>query len=625
MMLALLAGFAALACRLVELQVLRHEELRHLARNNISREMVQEPRRGDILDRNGNPLATSIRVKTVYADPTLISNRFPEVARSLAPLLQVDEAELSRKLNFPTVTTADGRVIPDRYVVLKRKVTEETWSQVRQAMLDLDFGIDERSLPGQHPDRVFLSQLRKSAIGVDSVDDQLRVYPNEELAAHVLGFVGSEDLQVNGMPVTAIAGKEGIELTLDSQLKGVAGWRSTEKVRGRELVTARTEDVRPRDGQNAVLTLDSVLELILEDELAKGFEKHQPLSICGVIMRPRTGEILAMATLPNFNPAHPGGAPADHRRNRMLTDVIEPGSTFKIVVVSAALNDRLVTLGRTFDCEKGSFFYGGRILHDHDPYGMLTVEEIITKSSNIGAAKIGILLGPDRLQAHILNFGFGTRTGVPLPGEVGGIVHDVKKWSKVTIAQLPMGHGIAVTRMQMTLAMCAIANQGVMMRPMLVDRLVDPDGSVAIKYCAQPARQVISPEAARDMVRALKTVTQKGGTATAAAMEHYTVAGKTGTAQKAGAGGYMPGKYVSSFIGFLPADDPEICIGIFYDEPHKGGYYGGVTAAPVFKRVGERAAAYLGLVPDIRTEEEVTGEPREGGGDGARTLSWNGP
>jgi cell division protein FtsI/penicillin-binding protein 2 len=330
-----------------------------------------------------------------------------------------------------------------------------------------------------------------------------------------------------------------------------------------------------------------------------------------------------MATLPNFDPANPGDAPADYRRNRMITDVIEPGSTFKIVVVSAALNEQLVALDRVFDCEHGSFFYGGRTLHDHDPYDLLTVEQIITKSSNIGAAKIGILLGPDRLQANILNFGFGTRTGISLPGEVGGIVHDVKDWSKVTIAQLPMGHGIAVTRMQMTMTMCAMANDGLMMRPMLVDRLLERDGKVAVKYSAQPARQVIGSEAARSMVQALKTVAREGGTAPKAAMEHYTVAGKTGTAQKAGRGGYMPGKYVSSFIGFLPADKPEICIGIFFDEPHNG-YYGGVTAAPVFKRVGERAAAYLGLVPDVKTGEEIAPVDRRRQTEATeRTVSWN--
>jgi cell division protein FtsI/penicillin-binding protein 2 len=599
--LVLLTGFGGLAYRLVDLQWLRHRELSDLASRNIRREIVQVPRRGDILDRNGNPLATCITVRTVCADPTLIGTYQAVVARAVAPVLGVDEGQLAERLQIRTRLTEEGRVVTNRYVVLRRKVTTECWQQVEAVMRGLDLGCDEAALSAD--EQGFLRNLRRGAVFVDPVEDQLRVYPNDRLAAHVLGFVGMDDLEVNGTPVIQIAGKEGMELTLDQQLSGVAGWRSTEKVKGKELVLGRWENVQPRDGLNAVLTIDSVLQLILETELAEGLAKHRPLSICGAIVRPQTGEILAMATLPNFDPAQPGASPADHRRNRMLTDVIEPGSTFKVVVVSGALHDGRVTLGSRFDCENGAFAYGGRILHDHDPYGVLSVEEIITKSSNIGAAKIGILLGPDRLLDHVRNFGFGSRTGVPLPGEVPGIIHEVKNWSKVTIAQIPMGHGVAVTRMQMTMALCAIANKGLMMRPMLVDRLEDGKGSVTVKYVPQPGRQVISPEAARDMVRALKTVTGEEGTAKRAALERYTVAGKTGTAQKAGVGGYLPGKYVSSFIGFLPADEPELCIGIFLDEPHNG-YYGGVVAAPVFKRVAERAAAYLALTPDIEPEPE---------------------
>jgi len=615
--LALLMGFAGLAYRLVDLQVLHHEELRTLANRNIRRDTVQEPRRGDILDRNGDPLATSIAVKTICADPVLLDGHQDAVARAIAPLLGYDPRQLAERLQLRVRETDDGRTITNRYVVLKRKVSTEQWHQVQAAMRDLDLGVDESVLGRQ--ERLDLRNLRRSAVFADRVDDQLRVYPNGRLAAHVLGFVGMEDLEVNGIPVTQITGKEGIELTLDRQLSGVAGWRRTEKVRGKELVTARLENVEARDGLNAVLTIDSVLQLILETELAEGYAQHNPLSVCGVIVRPRTGEILAMANLPNFDPSRPGDASADERRNRMLTDVIEPGSTFKVVVVSGALDQRIVSLNTRIDCENGAFYYGGRTLHDHDPYGILTVEEIITKSSNIGAAKVGIRSGPEQVQENILHFGFGTRTGVPLPGEVGGIVHDVKDWSKVTIAQLPMGHGIAVTRMQMTMAMCAVANNGLMMRPMLVDRLEDRQGSITVKYAPQAGRQVIRPEAARQMVQALKTVPRKGGTAPRAAMDYYTVAGKTGTAQKPGPGGYMPGKYIASFIGFFPADKPEICIGIFFDEPHDG-HYGGVVAAPVFKRVGERAAAYLGLAPDVQAEDgEIAGHAAVG----LRTLSLN--
>jgi cell division protein FtsI (penicillin-binding protein 3) len=259
-----------------------------------------------------------------------------------------------------------------------------------------------------------------------------------------------------------------------------------------------------------------------------------------------------------------------------------------------------VTLADTFDCEHGHFWYAGRNLHDHQSYGVLSVESIITKSSNIGAAKVGIKMGENRLYEYIRDFGFGTRTGIPLQGEVSGIFHPLKSWSKVSIAQLPMGQGVAVTRLQMTMAMCAIANNGWLMRPMLVDRLEDSDHRVVAKYTPQRVRQVISESADKLMVRALKTVVSPEGTAAKAALEHYTVAGKTGTAQKAEHGVYVPGKYFSSFIGFFPADDPELCISVTMDEP-KEGHYGGDTAAPAFKQIAERAANYL----NIRPEDDV--------------------
>jgi cell division protein FtsI/penicillin-binding protein 2 len=326
-------------------------------------------------------------------------------------------------------------------------------------------------------------------------------------------------------------------------------------------------------------------------------EKHSPLSISGIVVRPRTGEILAMATLPNFDPNNPNLASAEALRNRVIADVAEPGSTFKIVVVSGALNDGVVRLSDTFDCENGHFHYAGRVLHDHESYGVLSAEKIITKSSNIGAAKIGIKMGENRLSDYIHNYGFGTRTGLPLPGEISGIVHPVKKWSKVSIAQIPMGQGIAVTSLQTMMAMCAIANKGVLMQPMLVERLEDRDHVVVAKYSPQRVRRVISEAAAEQMVTALKTVVTEG-TAVKAAMTNYTVAGKTGTAQKSGGPeGYLKGKYFASFIGFFPADNPELCISVVMDEP-KQGYYGGQIVAPVFRQIAEAAANYLNIRPD---------------------------
>lgn len=595
LVLAPAAVFAGLAFRLVELQVWRHAELRAKAEQNTRREILREPRRGDILDARGNLLATSVFVKTVCADPTLVG-RFPaEVARAVAPLLQVNEGELYQRLLPRLRQNERGETVTNRYVVLKRKVPPETWEQVRAALQRLGSAPEGRKL--SRAEEMELRNLRASVF-TDPLDDQQRVYPNQTLAAHVLGFVGMEERELDGMRLLETRGVEGIEAALDSKLTGVPGWRVTEKDRrGREVLPLRDQDVEPRDGFNVVLTLDAVVQHIVEETLAQAMERHNPISASAIVVRPRTGEILAMATLPTFDPNRPGAFPPEARRNRVVTDIMEPGSTFKIVVVAAALNERLVSLNDTFDCEHGHFAFGGRVLHDHESYGVLTVQNIITKSSNIGAAKIGIRLGPHRLYDYMRAFGFGAKTGIPLLSEMPGSVPEPAKWYKVSLAQIPMGHGVAVTRLQMTMAMAALANRGLLMRPMLVARLEDRQGHVVARYAPQPVRQVVSETAAKLTVEALKTVVSPEGTAPKAALEHYTVAGKTGTAQKAGPGGYQPGKYISSFIGFFPADAPEVCVSVVLDEP-KQGYYGGQVAAPLFKQIAERVANYLNIRPD---------------------------
>jgi cell division protein FtsI/penicillin-binding protein 2 len=600
-------GFAALAYRLVDLQVLRHDELRVKAQRNTQREFLLEPRRGDILDAKGNLLASSVFVKTVCADPALMGTHQAEVAHALAPLLQVNENELRERMTPRLRQSATGETATNRYVVLKRKVLVETWQKIQAAMTNLTFVPDEKQLSKQ--EKAFYRDLRQKSVYVEPLDDQLRVYPNQALAAHVLGFVGMEEGVANGNRVLETLGKDGIERSFNAKLAGVRGWRITETDhQRRELVALREQDVEPHDGLNVVLTIDSVIQNIVESALAEGMETHSPISISGIAMRPRTGEILAMATLPNFDPNNPGASSADARRNRVIADIAEPGSTFKIVVVSGALNDGTVRSSDTFDCEHGHFHFAGRVLHDHESYGVLSVEQIITKSSNIGAAKIGIKMGPARLYDYIRTFGFGTRTGIPLQGEVSGIVHPLKDWYKVSIAQIPMGQGISVTRLQMMMAMCAIANKGVLVAPMLVDRLEDRDHNVVAKYSSQRVRKVFSEPTSKLMVQALKTVTSPEGTAPKAALEHYTVAGKTGTAQKFENGQVARGKYFASFIGFFPADNPEICISVTMDEP-KHGYYGGQIAAPIFKQIAERTANYLNIRPEDGEAPSVSDVP----------------
>jgi cell division protein FtsI/penicillin-binding protein 2 len=590
-------AFTGLGYRLVDLQVLRHDELSRLADENTHRDYWQMPRRGDILDVNGNVLATSVEVKTICADPTLVGDQEAAVAHALAPWLQMSEAALIQKLTPRKIVARDaqGQLATNdlHYVRLARNISDDNWQSLHAAMLNLDFGVDEKKLT--KADRTFFRNLRQSAVFAES--DQKRNYPNGALAGQVIGFSGMEESTVDGRVVSQIVGRDGVELSMNTNLEGVAGWRVTETDHAQhELVAMRDEDVPARDGMDVVLTIDSVVQHIVETALADALEKHTPKSITGIVIRPSTGEILAMATLPNFDPNQPSTITPD-MRNRVITDVMEPGSTFKIVVVSGALNNGIVKLTDQFDCEHGHFAYAGRILHDHEPFGILTTEGIITKSSNIGAAKIGIRLGEQSLYDYAWDYGFGQRTGIPLPGEARGFLYPVKDWSKVSIAQIPMGHGVAVTRLQMVMAMAAIANHGWLMQPMIVSRMQNHDGSLVQQYAPQRVRQVVTENTCREMIEALKTVVTKDGTAEGAAMKDYVVAGKTGTAQKAENGAYVPGKYISSFIGFFPADNPQLCISVVMDEP-KEGYYGGKVCGPVFKDIADRCASYLNLPPD---------------------------
>ncbi len=601
----LVTAFCALGFRLVDLQVRQHEILTSEADDNTKRSALREPRRGEIRDIQGNPLATSVFVKTVCADPTLIGDYHDDVARILAPLLRERVDTLAEKLKPRILRYAtNGEPVFNQYVVLKRKVRNETWAHIKSAMTNVAAHVPIKELPRK--ERRFYHNLRHAAVFADRREDQLRVYPNGGLAAHVLGYVRTEEDKSS----LETRGQYGVESEFDRYLDGTKGFREYERdSRGRELVTYRRADYEPTPGMNVVLTIDSGLQYIVETELIEAWKKHTPLSVSAIAVRPRTGEILALATLPNFDPHHPGDFQLDTLRNRIVADSYEPGSTFKIVVVAGALNDGAVTLQDRFDCEQGVFYHKGVKLRDHHGYGMLSVEEIITKSSNIGSAKIGMKMGGERLQKYIRDFGFGERSGIQLPGEIPGIVNPLKKWSGISITRIPMGHEIGVTALQLVMAMSAIANDGKLMKPMLIDRIENSRGEVVPPYYfPTEVRQAIKPSAARQMVRALKSVPRKGGTAPQAALEHYTVAGKTGTAQKPvkvnGRYRYVAGKYFASFCGFFPAADPEICILVVFDEP-KNGYYGGTVAGPVFQRIARRAAKYMNIPPEPELLEQL--------------------
>jgi cell division protein FtsI/penicillin-binding protein 2 len=601
--LALLAlvvlAFAGLGFRLMDLQVWRHDELAKQAEKKAQQTSWRTAKRGDILDANGNLLATSIPVKLVCADPSMIGGEQAVVANALAPLLQISETELQQRLTPRIQKNSQGETVTNglHYVRLQKNVPDETWQKIQTAMSQLTFGVDEKKLG--KADRAFLRNLRQYAISAEP--DQLRVYPNGPLAAHVLGFVGTVE---NTNHTSELVGYDGIEKIFDDKLRGASGWRvSGMDSRKNELVTLRDEDVQAQSGLNVVLTIDAAVQHILETALTNALARHAPESITGIVMRPKTGEILALASLPSYDPNNLRTINTNTEPDRVISDVMEPGSTFKTIVISGALNEHVVTLNDTVFCENGIFHYGGITLHDseHNHLGDIPVWEVLEKSSNIGASKIGIKLQAPKLYDYMEDFGLGAFTGIPLPHEVSAknFVRPADKCGKYSIVQIPMGQGVAVTRLQMAMVLGAIANDGVLMRPMLVKELDDAGGNVVQRYAPQSVRRVVTEDTAKEMVKALKTVVSKDGTAPLAAITNYVVAGKTGTAQKVVDGKYSSDHFFVSFIGFFPADDPQICISIVMDSPKEGGHaFGGALCGPIFSEIGRRCASYLNIPPD---------------------------
>jgi cell division protein FtsI (penicillin-binding protein 3) len=589
-------AFVGLGCRLVDLQWKRHQEFARTAEVQHEHFYYREAPRGDIRDRRGNLLATSTPVKRIVADPSLLKSNVTEVAAVLAPLLNTNAASLVQA--FSRTRVIGTNVVPAQYVVLRNKVPLDDWDKIRAGLTNYyATSVANRALNKKEKRELYLAWHR----AVYTEEDQIRTYPNGQLASHVLGFVGFRPVVANGRTNSVMAGAEGIEATLDDKLHGARGWVKTQTdSAGRELFVFREQDVDSRPGLNAVLTIDARVQQIVEEELAATMAKYSPKSASAIVVRPQTGEILAMASLPSFDPNRVASIRDPWlRRNRLITDTFEPGSTFKTIVLAGALNDNTVDLHDMFDCENGYFFFAGYPLRDHEHYGIISVEQIIAKSSNIGTAKVAMRMGKERAFKYIWDFGFGQRTGIPLGGESPGLLLKPKDWKPIHITRIPIGQGVAATPLQMAMAISAVANGGVLMRPMLVDSLVDDNGRTVAKYEPQTMRRVVSKEVARETISALKTVVQKG-TADKAALEHYTVAGKTGTAQKVVDRQYSHEKYYSSFIGFFPADEPELCILVALDEPVKKlGYYGGQVAAPAFKRIAERTANFLNIKPDI--------------------------
>lgn len=548
--------FTLFSARLIKLQVRDSAHYTGMAADRHSRKQIIPARRGALLDRNGEILATNEPVRTVVADGSLIKqDRIDELADLLAGPLEMDRAALKKDLQTSR-----------QYLILKKRLPE-------LVAKDLQLQMATRGLRG------ILFEY-----------DSVRVYPNDSMLSHVLGFVDHQAV-----------GQDGVERTMDRYLRGHDGYRYIERDRSKEeIVMYRGQERPPRHGNDVRISVDMGLQHIVEKELDQALAKYKPKGAMCVMMRPQTGEILAMTSRPTYDPNRRGDARIGDMRNRIVADQYEPGSIFKIVAASAALNERLVSPQTMIFCENGRYRYGGSWLKDHHGYGDLSVSDGLKKSSNILAAKLAIQLGEERFHDYIRRYGFGEPTGVALPGEIGGQVRVPNVWSKISITRIPMGHEIAVTPLQMVAAMSVIANGGKLMTPMLMEEVLAPGGQSLSRYEPVEVRRVISEKAAQQMRDALVRVVAADGTAPLARVPGFQVAGKTGTAQKPSpTGGYTPGKYIVSFVGFMPAEDPALVCLVTIDEAQvpSNENYGGLVAAPIFSRIAEKSARYLNLIP----------------------------
>lgn len=550
---ALLAFGAAVGRRAYRLHVVDAEALRGRADRQYENQVRLTPRRGSIYDRHGAPLAITVDSFHVFASPRSLranGRDFAQVARTIAPLVGGDEARM-----LGTLVRGANR----HYVRLALQVSPDAAARVRQL-----------GIPG---------------VGTESAPR--RYYPNRELAAHVLGFV-----DVDG------AGREGLELTYDERLRGHDGVADAlTDGRRRVVFSERFFDDSGDQGDDLELTIDEGVQRIVEREIALAAMTYEAKAVSAVVLDPRTGDVLALASYPSFNPNTPGRADPQAHRNHVTQDRLEPGSTVKPFVIAAALDVGAIRADQQIDVGGGVLrVEGGKEIRDSHPMDFLTPSGILAFSSNIGAAKIGLALTRPGLYRALRRFGFGEESGLPLPGESRGALPHYRRWYERDAMSIAFGQGMSATTIQIASAMAAIANGGRMMRPHLVRSVRDPNGRVAERFEPEAVRQVVRPDTARLVADMLIGVTGPTGTAPEAAIDGYLTAGKTGTAQKANllGTGYDPNRFVASFVGFAPARSPRVVIAVVVDEPQID-HVAGQVAAPVFRRIGAAALRHLGV------------------------------
>ncbi len=538
------------------LQILQHEILEKKADKQHLHRVELTPARGSILDRNGTTLAESIHMDSCYAEPRRIKD-VNGTAGALAPMLGIPKSELVAKLS-----------VKKSFTWVARWLAPEVAIRVKNMKLP----------------------------GIGFAPESKRFYPNMEIAAHVVGFTGRDP-----------SGLEGIELKYDSTILGNTGYMITERdALGRNIAIMNTVIKDSSPGKSVILTLDKTIQFIVEKELAKAVTDSKAKAGMALVMESDTGKILAMANYPTFNPNAYARYSLAELRNHVVADSFEPGSTFKVFTIAAAIDSATVKATDIYNCENGVYRIAGRTIHDDHPHSRITVSEIIKYSSNIGAAKIGFKMGEGKLTSYLRNFGFGQRTGIDLPGEATGILK--KHLYAIDLATTSFGQGVSLSAIQLTTALSAIANGGNLMKPYIVEQILDDSGTVVQKFEPQIVRRVMSPEASQTVIKMMETVTGEGGTGTKAALEGFRVAGKTGTAQKVDPVTHTySAKRIGSFVGFIPADKPKLTIAVIIDEP-QGIKYGGVVAAPAFRGIAQNSLAYL----KIQSNQPLTAKVKPG-------------
>ncbi len=544
------ALFFIIITQLIQLTIVRRPALKALAESQHNLHIEIPAYRGAILDRTGKEFATNLKVPSIYAAPRLLADQSrPMVIRKLQQLLKLDQRYLEERLSRNK-----------SFVWLKRRTTFEE----SEAVL----------------------KIKTPVLGV--IEESKRFYPQGDLLAQILGYTNVDN-----------TGIEGLELSLQKELSGRSGRRITRRdALGREVKAFETQSVPAIDGHTVTLTIDQHIQYLTERALERAFTQWHAKGATAVVMDPNTGEILALVNRPTYNPNDYSKANPESRRTRAITDTYEPGSVFKVVTASAALNEGVVTPETIFFCENGKYNYGIKVLHDVHSYGNLTFEEVLIKSSNIGAVKIAAKLKPDVFYSYVQKFGFGKPTGIDFPGEVSGFARSPSQWSKTTPFNMPIGHEIMVTAIQMTTAMAVVANGGNLVKPYLISKITDPQGVVIRENHPEIKHRVIRPEVAYKIRKILERVVNEG-TGKAAKIDEIPTGGKTGTAQKVlpGGRGYSHSNFYSSFVGLAPIEEPRLVMSVVLDDPHPS-YYGGTVAAPVFREVVEGALLYIGYVPE---------------------------